>query len=45
MIMVIYIHIGCELNGKRESNLVMDNWIHNMALFTRLEIMATVLDL
>jgi hypothetical protein len=45
MIMALYIHIGCELDGKRESNLIVDKWIHTMSLFVRLEIMATVLDL
>ena len=45
IVMALYIHIGCELDGKRESNLVVDKWIHAMALFTRLEIMAIVLDL
>jgi hypothetical protein len=43
--MALYIHIGCELDGKPESNLIVDKWIHAMALFTRLKIMETVLDL
>lgn len=43
--MAFYIHIGCELNGKGESNRVVDKWIHCMALLARLEIMAIVLDL
>jgi len=45
IIMALYIHLGCELNGKYESNFVLDKWIHTIALFERLEIMATVLDL
>ena len=43
--MAFDIHIGCELDGKRESNMLVDQGIHAMALFTRLEIMAMVLDL
>jgi hypothetical protein len=45
VIMAFYIHIGCELNGKAESNKFVDQWIHAMALLIRLEIMSTVLDL
>lgn len=43
--MAFYIHIGCELTGRRESNAFIDQWIHGMTLFWRLEVMATVLDL
>lgn len=43
--MAFYIHIGCRLDGKDESNRVVDKWIHAMAFFARLEIMATVLEL
>jgi hypothetical protein len=43
--MAFYIHLGCELDGKAESNMVVDRWIHAITLFHRLEIMALVLDL
>lgn len=43
--MAFYIHIGCELSGKAESNRFVDNWIHSIDLLTRLSIMEIVLDL
>ncbi len=43
--MAFYIHIGCELTGRRDSNALIDRWIHDMSLFWRLEVMATVMDL
>lgn len=43
--MAFYIHIGCKLDGKRESNLVVDKWIHAVGLLARLEIMEVVLGL
>jgi hypothetical protein len=43
--MALYIHIGCELDGKPESNHIIDKWIHTMTLFSRLMIMETVMGL
>ena len=43
--MVFYIHLGCELTGRAESNRFIDRWIHMMDLVSRLDIMATVLKL
>ncbi len=43
--MGFYIHLGCELSGKAESNRMVDRWIHSIPLFQRLEIMGTVLEL
>jgi hypothetical protein len=43
--MAFYIHLGCELSGKAESNRLVDSWIHVIPLFKRLEIMETVLEL
>ena len=43
--MAFYIHLGCELSGKAESNRVVDQWIHTIPLFQRLAIMETVLEL
>lgn len=43
--MAFYIHIGCELSGKAESNRFVDRWIHSVKLLRRLNIMETVLDL
>ncbi len=43
--MAFYIHLGCELSGKAESNRIVDNWIHVIPLFERLGIMETVLAL
>jgi hypothetical protein len=43
--MAFYIHIGCELSGRSESNLVIDQWIHMMSILSRLEVMEVVLDL
>ena len=43
--MAFYIHIGCELTGRRDSNALIDQWIHKMTLLWRLEVMATVLEL
>lgn len=43
--MAFYIHLGCELSGKAESNHLVDRWIHIIPLLLRLEIMETVLEL
>ncbi len=43
--MALYIHLGCELSGKAESNSFVDKWIHTVPLFLRLAIMETVLEL
>jgi hypothetical protein len=43
--MAFYIHLGCELTGKAESNRLVDCWIHAIPLFRRLGIMETVLEL
>jgi hypothetical protein len=43
--MAFYIHLGCELSGKTESNRLVDCWIHAIPLFQRLGIMETVLEL
>lgn len=43
--MAFYIHIGCELSGKAESNRFVDHWIHTIPLLHRLGIMETVLEL
>lgn len=43
--MAFYIHLGCELSGKAESNRVVDRWIHIIPLLQRLVIMETVLEL
>jgi hypothetical protein len=43
--MAFYIHIGCELSGKAESNRLVDRWIHAIPLLERLMIMETVLEL
>lgn len=43
--MAFYIHLGCELSGMAESNRIVDQWIHTIPLFERLEIMGTVLEL
>lgn len=43
--MAFYIHIGCELNGKIESTVLLDRWIHSVPLLQRLGIMETVLEL
>lgn len=43
--MAFYIHIGCELSGKAESNRLIDKWIHTIPLAERLTIMEMVLDL
>ena len=43
--MAFYIHLGCELSGKAESNRFVDQWIHVIPLFQRLEIMEIALEL
>jgi hypothetical protein len=43
--MAFYIHLGCELSGETESNRFVDQWIHTIPLFERLEIMGMVLGL
>jgi hypothetical protein len=43
--MAFYIHLGCKLTGSRESNWLIDQWIHMVSLCVRLEIMETVLEL
>ena len=43
--MAFYIHLGCELSGKAESNRVVDCWIHTIPLLQRLGIMEIVLEL
>lgn len=43
--MAFFIHIGCELSGSAESNMVIDQWIHMITLPTRLEIIQTVIEL
>lgn len=43
--MAFYIHLGCELSGKTESNRLVDRWIHTIPLLQRLGIMETVLEL
>ncbi|MGD8834797.1 MAG: hypothetical protein PVI54_15630 [Desulfobacteraceae bacterium] len=43
--MAFYIHLGCELSGKAESNCLVDRWIHTIPLLERLGIMETVLEL
>jgi hypothetical protein len=42
--MAFYIHLGCKLTGSRESNWLVDRWIHMVPLWVRLEIMETVLE-
>jgi hypothetical protein len=43
--MAFYIHLGCVLSGKTESNRLVDRWIHVIPLLQRLGIMETVLEL
>jgi hypothetical protein len=43
--MAFYVHLGCELSGKAESNRLVDRWIHAISLLQRLGIMETVLEL
>lgn len=43
--MAFYIHLGCELSGKADSNRILDRWIHVIPLLQRLLIMEMVLDL
>ena len=43
--MAFYIHLGCELSGRAESNRFVDCWIHSVSLIQRLGIMETILEL
>ena len=43
--MLFYIHLGCVLDGNRESNTVIDKWIHMIPLKNRLDRMETVFEL
>ena len=43
--MAFYIHLGCELSGKAESNRIVDRWLHTIPLILRLSIMEAVLEL
>jgi len=43
--MAFYIHIGCELTGRQDSNEFIDRWIHGIRLSSRLRVMERVIDL
>jgi hypothetical protein len=43
--MAFYIHLGCELDGREESNCLVDMWIHMVNFKLRLDIMEIVLGL
>jgi hypothetical protein len=43
--MQLYVHLGCVLDGKAESNTFVDKWIHSVPLFERLAIMELIFEL
>lgn len=43
--MAFYLHIGGELNGRMDSTTLIDRWIHNRSLQSRLRIMELVFEL
>ena len=43
--MMLYMHLGCELDGNDASTMFIDTWIHATPLMARLAMMHRIFDI
>jgi hypothetical protein len=43
--MMLYMHLGCELDGSSKSIAFLDGWLHTVPLWERLSMLNRIFDL